>query len=134
MFTTPFLVLFTASCLTIIPRTSRFAPLTYLLSTLTCSSTLFPCMDIWQRTLEAPGWHVWLFFMHGIVHLRLLERRLVFAFCSWCDVYVYVFAGWVICSLDSESWLNSSRVGTVEGLLKRLQSNVSNPIMISSYT
>ena len=48
---------------------------------------------------------------------------------SQCDVYV--FAGWVIFSLESQ--LNGSRVGTVEGLLKQLQSNVSNPIMISSY-
>ena len=45
--------MFTSFCLTIIPRMSTFALmiLTYLLSTLTCSSPLFPCMDIWQRTL-----------------------------------------------------------------------------------
>ena len=38
-----------------------------------------------------------------------------------------VFVGWVIYSLDS------SRVRTVKGLLKLLQSNMLNPTMISSY-
>lgn len=44
--------MFTSSCLTIIPRMSIFTVmiLTYLLSTLTCSLSLFPCMDIQQRT------------------------------------------------------------------------------------
>ena len=74
----------------------------------------------------APGWRVWLFFMRGIV--PLLER--------WLGSYIFVygvkcldnvFTGWVICSLDN------SRVGTVKGLLKLLQSNVLNPTMISSY-
>ena len=74
----------------------------------------------------APGWRVWLFFMRGIV--PLLERWLGFyIFVLEREMFNFFFVGWVICSLDS------SRVGTVKGSLKRLRNNVSNHTMISSY-